>query len=263
MRFTGIMLALLLGCGEASQPDLRRYFDAYSAEGTFVLRNGATSEQVIHDEARADTRFIPASTFKILNSLIALELGVITLDDTVEWDGIARGNPTWDQSQSMRDAFQRSTVWFYQALARRIGAARMGAALAREQYGNQDIGGGIDRFWLDGQLRISALEQVDLLERLHDRELGFSLPVMQQVEDLLLMERCADYVLRGKTGWAESGGNQLGWLVGWVERGDDTYYFAMNLENPDPEFPMIEARQRVTRGILADLGIIPAGCEPT
>ena len=36
--------------------------------------------------------------------------------------------------------------------------------LTRIQYGNADPSGGVDRFWLDGALRISAMEQVDFRE---------------------------------------------------------------------------------------------------
>jgi beta-lactamase class D len=38
--------------------------------------------------------------------------------------------------------------------------------LERFDYGNRNIAGGQDMFWLDGDLRISALKQVLFLEKL-------------------------------------------------------------------------------------------------
>lgn len=266
MRGGGLAFLLCLGCAGAGasvgRVDLSRHFDAYAATGAFVMKRASTGDVVAYDSVRAATGFIPASTFKIFNSLVILDQGVIGIDEVIPWDGVVRNNAAWDQDQRMREAFQRSTVWFYQELARRVGPERMAAALLREGYGNGDMGGGIDTFWLTGDLRISAFEQVQFLERLYDRELGFAPGAMDQVVELLQIERCPDHVLRGKTGWGRAGDEQLGWLVGWVERVDETYYFAMNLQTDAADFPMPEARQSITRGILSELGVLPPPCEP-
>ncbi len=236
------------------------HFDRIRATGTLVIQKGDDSP-FIFNEARARQAFLPASTFKIFNSLVALDAGVIGVDDRVAWDGVQRSVPAWNQDQSMREAFQRSTVWFYQELARRIGPVRMRAALRREQYGNASIGGGIDQFWLTGGLRISAVQQIDFLRRLQRKQTGFSNASMAIVEALLVLEACDHYILRGKTGWAPGADRQLGWVVGWVERAGDVYTYALNLESPDSQFPMIEARQSVLRGILRDGGLIDATCR--
>jgi beta-lactamase class D len=245
----------------SERPELREHFDRFNATGTFVLLDAAHAAMTVYNPTRAAQRLLPASTFKIFNSLVALEAGIVGLDDTIKWDGVERGVTLWNQDQRMRDAFQRSTVWFYQELARRVGERRMQSFLEREQYGNANLGGGIDQFWLTGDLRISAHEQIDFLERLHERELGFSSQVIDQVEELLGLERCPTYILRGKTGWTRQDGNQLGWLVGWVERNGELYYYAMNLESPDPRFPMIQARQKIVRGILREVGVLPESCN--
>jgi beta-lactamase class D len=36
-------------------------------------------------------------------------------------------------------------------------------------YGNQDISGGIDQFWLSSSLKISPKEQADFMEALYKR----------------------------------------------------------------------------------------------
>ena len=170
------LLFLVLSCSGPSvqkvrHDDVASFFSKYNATGTFVLQK-EDEPAFIYNEERAARGFIPASTFKILNSLVALETGVIGVDDTIPWDGVKRAFPAWNQDQRMREAFQRSTVWFYQLLARRIGQVRMQQAVSREHYGNENIAGGIDRFWLTGSLRISALQQIDLLKRLKHRKLG-------------------------------------------------------------------------------------------
>lgn len=242
------------------RPDLRRYFDEFGARGTFVVLADRDGRHTVYDPARAAERFLPASTFKILNSLVSLETGVIGIDDTIPWDGVDRGVTGWNQDQRMREAFQRSTVWFYQELARRVGEDRMREALVRERYGNQDAGGGIDQFWLNGDLRISALEQVEFLRRLRHRELGFPEPVVGAVEELMVLERCPDYTLRGKTGWVHHDGIHLGWFVGWVESGDEVHFYALNLESDAEGFPMMAARPSIVRGALRELGILPPPC---
>lgn len=114
-----------------------------------------------YNSQRCKQRFIPASTFKIFNSLVALEVGAIAnIDTAIPWDGKVNSSfPTWNQDQTMRTAFTRSVVWFYQDLARKIGKERMQQYIQAVSYGNQDIAERIDSFWLNGKLRISPEEQ--------------------------------------------------------------------------------------------------------
>jgi beta-lactamase class D len=240
------------------RPDLARHFEARGVEGTFVLLDHRAGKLVRVNPTRAAQGFVPASTFKILNSLLALETGAIADTTTVvKWDGVDRGSDWWNSDQDLKTAFSRSSVWLYQGLARKIGPERMKQALEREGYGNADISGGIDRFWLEGGLRISANQQVDFLRRLYEGRLGFSRRTMEQVRSIMEIERGEDHVLRGKTGWARLDGLQIGWLVGWVERGEDAFFFAMNLETRDRDFPMMEARHEIVSRCLSELSILP------
>jgi beta-lactamase class D len=161
----------------------------------------------------------------------------------------------------MTRAFQRSTVWFYQEVARRVGEERMRDWVRRAGYGNADIDGGIDAFWLEGELRISAEEQIDLLRRLYAGDLPFSERSMAIVRRVMLTEGGDGYVLRGKTGWARQHGvdNELhtGWLVGWVERDGNAYLFATQIGSSETDFPMRRAQQEITRGALRELGVLP------
>ena len=241
---------------QRERPDLRRFFSAFNAEGTFVLYAINADSCIRYTPDRAKVRFLPASTYKIFNTMAALDAGSIPDDSTVlKWDRVKRSVSAWNQDQDMRTAFRNSTVWFYQELARRTGEKRLRDMMKREQYGNANDSGGVDMFWLTGGLRISANEQIDCLTKLHHRTLGFSGRAQDIVCSMMLLEKKDHHTLRGKTGWTEQDGNQIGWFVGFVERKDETYVYALNLGSPDPDFPMREARVEILKGVLKELGV--------
>ena len=233
--------------------------------GTFVLVDDATGAAIRHNPERAGTRFIPASTFKIPNTLIALETGVASGPEfRLAWDStVAPREDWWPASwagpHTLRSALPASAVWYYQELARRIGPERMTEHLERFDYGNASIEGGIDRFWLTGALRISADEQVAFLRRFYHGRLGASEASTATARELLVLEETPDYRFSGKTGWAALGAQGLpdvGWVVGYVERGGGVYFYALNLEvRGDAD---VAARMGITRAILGELGLVDA-----
>ncbi len=239
---------------QQERADLRRHFADYKATGTFVLYAVKADSCIRYNPERAKRRFLPASTFKIFNTMAALEAGSIPDDTTIlRWDRIDRPVSGWNQDQDMRMAFRNSTVWFYQELARRTGEERLREMMEREHYGNANVSGGVELFWLNGGLRISADEQVDFLVKLYRHDLSFPMRAQEIVRKIMFLEEKSGSILRGKTGWTEQDGNQIGWLVGFVERKDETFVYALNLESPDPNFPMREARENILKGILAEL----------
>lgn len=269
---------LLIGaCARADDPhaavdapsrevDLSHLFAADEpVEATFVLLDPATGTTTRHNPARAAEPFLPASTFKIPHTLIALETGVATdADFTIAFDSARdrRGGfwiPVWSRDHTLRSAFQNSVVWFYRETARRIGEARMREFLQQFAYGNQDPGGGIDSFWLTGSLRISADEQVEFLRRFREGSLGVSPRSTRIVRDIMVLEERPDYRLSGKTGTAElSPGRDLAWLVGYVERDGAVWYYALNMDGAgvwdrwgDPT-----ARRQLVVSILRELDVI-------
>ena len=210
--------------------DIGRHFRDHGLEGTFAMLAVHDQTLLLHNEARANMPFSPASTFKIANSLIALETGVIADENQIlKWDGEQRPVPEWNKDHSMRSAIAVSAVWFYQELARRIGETRMREWIDRIGYGNRDISGGIDQFWLGKGLRITAREQIEFLRRLYANELPFAARTCRIVKEILVLERTSECVLRGKTGMLGKSGPELGWLVGWVERGERAWIFASNM----------------------------------
>lgn len=236
--------------------DFAEHFDEAGAVGTFVAYDPAAGRILAHDTAHAARRVLPASTFKIPNSLIALETGVVADTSAVfAWDGQERSYAPWNRDHTLATAFQYSVVWAYQDIARRVGEEQMRGYLQRADYGNADIGGGIDRFWLDGALRISPLEQVAFLQRLHERTLPFRGEVMDAVEGIMLEERGEGYVVHAKTGWA-LGEPGVGWYVGYVVRAEGPVYFALCMDMDRME--QAPQRAAIARAILAELGALPA-----
>jgi beta-lactamase class D len=232
-------------------PEWEQYFKDARVEGTFLLYDLNAETYLVYNAKRANASFIPASTYKIFNSLVAIETAVVRDENEIlKWDGIDRGSEGWNQDQNMKTAFQRSTVWFYQEMARRIGQARMQHYVNLAGYGNQDISGALDHFWLDGALRITPRQQIDLLVRLHRNDLPFSRRTINIVKDIFVNEKTENYTLRAKTGWAQ----QVGWWVGYVERDNKVYFYALNIDIKTPDDA--KARIRIGRSILADMKII-------
>src|SRR5919108_3773525 len=165
LRLALCMMPLLCATATAAElrdrPEWTRYFTDAGTQGTFVLYDLQHDTYQVSDRQRAETRFIPASTFKIPNSLIALDTGVVTDEDHVfPWDKTKREDVSWNRDHTLRTALKYSVVPVYQGIARQVGTQRMQEYVTKLQYGNADISGGIDQFWLDGGLRISPVEQV-------------------------------------------------------------------------------------------------------
>ncbi|MFN5855082.1 MAG: class D beta-lactamase [Pseudanabaenaceae cyanobacterium] len=238
---------------------LRENFLATKSDGCLILFDLKRQRYIRYNRQHCEQRFLPASTFKIFNSLVALQTGVIANENVVfKWDGITREFPLWNQDQTLRTAFSRSVVWVYQDLARRIGNERMAQYIKAVGYGNGDISGGIDTFWLNGKLRIAPEEQIQFLVGLYQEELPFTVPVMRTVKEVMIIERTSEYTLRGKTGWGRNvdGAESVGWYVGYLEKSDDVYFYALNLTTQEKDFDMISIRKKMLYDAFRDLSLL-------
>jgi beta-lactamase class D len=205
-------------------------FKKRDVDGCFIIYDVKKDTALTYNTERATQYFLPASTFKIPNSLIALECKAVKdVNEIIPWDGEERIVPSWNQDQTMRTAFRYSAVWFYQELARRIGMNQMNKWVKKMNYGNQTIGPGIDDFWLVGDLRISPQQQADFLKRLLNDDLPARKRNMALVRDIMIEESNERYVLRGKTGWANFG-TPVGWYVGWLQVNERNFIFVMNMD---------------------------------
>lgn len=204
----------------ATEPDFGRF------NGTAVIVDLNTSVKTIYGN-HADKRVSPCSTFKILNSVIALDAGAVRDEnETIEWDGVVREYPFWNTEHSMRSAIGVSTVWFYQELARRIGEKKMDEMVRLAEYGNMDISSSLTDFCLGGgSLKISPNEQTGFIAKLVRNHLPFSRRSQSIVKEIMRLEKRDGVTLSGKTG--SCGG--IGWFVGFVERDENVKVFAFQI----------------------------------
>ena len=241
------------------RPDWAQLFQQSGVGGTIVVvdqRSGANSHWV-HDAERARARFIPASTFKIAHALFALDAGIVRDEFQVFlWDGTKRDIESWNRDQDLRSSMRNSTVWVYQQFARELGEERELHYLRKIGYGNADPSGGVDTFWLSGNLRISAEEQVAFLQRLYRNELPFRVEHQRLVKDVMIVEAGRNWILRAKTGWQARVQPQVGWWVGWVEWPEGPVFFAINIEMPKGAEDLAK-REGIAREVLKSIGALP------
>jgi len=238
--------------------DLAKRFTDEGTAGTFIGYKTDDYLLIASDKERSGQAMLPASTFKIPNSLIALETGVVVDPDkdVFKWDGVVRSIEGWNRDHTLRSAIASSAVPVYQEIARRIGAERMQKYVDLLEYGNRDIGGGIDQFWLTGNLRIDPVQQIDFVDRLRRGALPVSKRSQELVRDILPVTKVGDAVIRAKSGLlgAEVGKPSLGWLVGWAEKGSAQTVFALNMDCREPRH--IADRMKLAQQCLTDIGAI-------
>ncbi|MFP7200280.1 class D beta-lactamase [Lysinibacillus halotolerans] len=208
-------------------------------DGTMVLKNLKNDQMYVYNRERSEERFTPESTFKVPNSLIGLETGAVRDEYEVKrWDGVIREFESWNRDHTLASAIREYAIWFYQDMARDIGVTNMEKFVNQIGYGNRDISGGIDEFWLDSTLEISAIEQVDFLEGLVEENLPFTEKNQKTVKRILIQDEQDEYTLHGKTGTRLSDMG-LGWYVGFIETEKETWVFAVNLDGSGTESKQI------------------------
>jgi beta-lactamase class D len=238
-------------------PNFKRHFQELGVEGSIMIYDLNNDRTYQHNPPRNQTAFLPASTFKILNSLISIETQAIPNELAIlTWDGIERKLPEWNRDLNMKEAIKVSAVWFYQVLARRVGHEQMQQWITKVGYGNQQIGEkqDIDRFWLEGKLQITPQSQIQFLRRLYKGDLPFSKRSISIVKDIMIVEQTPDHIIRGKTGTIDNPKAPIGWYVGYLEKGKNAYFFATNIDIRTKADAA--ARKELTRRCLRDLSLL-------
>lgn len=199
-----------------------------SVDIAFSIVDLTSGARIIHNAQGCKGRLTPCSTFKIANSLCGFDNGVLSTPlDTMRWDSVMREYAAWNSDLTVREAFHVSGVPHFQQLARSIGPQCMQAFLDTIDYGNRDITGGIDRFWLGSSLLISVDEQIGFLSRLASGTLPVSDDALKALREVMLVETKGDRRLYGKTG--TKAGSTLGWYVGYVESPESTHVFVLRM----------------------------------
>lgn len=245
-----------LTAGSTERRDLEAVFSENGVVGTFALYDVASDQLTLVNPKRAATRLVPASTFKIANTIIALETGVVKDEnEIIPYGGKPQPFKQWEKDMSMREAIALSAVPIYQEIARRVGLGRYRDWLARLNYGNRQPGTSVDTFWLDGPLEISAVEQARFVARLAEQKLDASSRAQAITRDIIRLENSGSKLLYGKTGWRFSSNPNLGWWTGWVEQDGKIAAFSLNIDMPGAA---TDAPKRVAIGkvLLSRLGVL-------
>lgn len=232
-----------------------KYFNEFNAKGTIVVADERESvhSTSVYNEARAKQRYSPASTFKIPHTLFALDAGAVRDEFQIfRWDGVKRSFAAHNQDQDLRSAMRNSAIWVYQLFAKEIGEDKAHSYLKKINYGNADPTTKSGDYWVDGNLAISAHEQISFLKSLYRNELPFQVEHQRLVKDIMIIEARRDWILRAKTGWD----GQIGWWVGWVERPTGPVFFALNIDTPN-RIADLHKREDIVRAILQSIEALP------
>ncbi|OTG64211.1 class D beta-lactamase [Acinetobacter sp. ANC 4999] len=248
-------LELQHSMADSRSADIPKLFDEAGKQAVFVTFDGQNYYSYGNDIIRAQTAYVPASIFKMLNALIGLQHKKVTTTEVFKWDGKPRALPAWEKDMTLAEAMQVSAVPVYQELARRIGLDVMRQEIKSVQYGNQKIGQQVDRFWLDGPLTITPKQEANFVYQLAMKQLPFDATVQQQVKDMLYIERRGDVKLYAKSGWGSPKQQpQVGWYTGWVEQPNGKITaFSLNMQMQDGDD--VGERKQLTLDILDKLGL--------
>ncbi|MCU4440047.1 OXA-134 family carbapenem-hydrolyzing class D beta-lactamase [Acinetobacter lwoffii] len=231
-------------------------FDQAQSSGVLVIQRDQQVQVYGNDLNRANTEYVPASTFKMLNALIGLQHGKATTNEIFKWDGKKRSFTAWEKDMTLGQAMQASAVPVYQELARRIGLELMQQEVQRIQFGNQQIGQQVDNFWLVGPLKVTPKQEVQFVSALAREQLAFDPQVQQQVKAMLFLQERKAYRLYVKSGWGMDVEPQVGWLTGWVETPQaEIVAFSLNMQMQTNMNPAI--RLEILQQALGELGLYP------
>jgi beta-lactamase class D len=261
----GLTIALMIfvmNC-YSTQPQelsiLKNIFDKYKVDGSILIYSRNENVYLGYNLERCNIAFCPASTFKIPNTLIALETGIVTTESVLKWNGEKRNSPSWEKDMTIREAFQVSAVPVYQEIARQVGVEKMKYYTQLFNYGNLDIHAeNIDKFWLEGKSEITQYQQVYFLQKLYNLQLPISENAMKLTKEIMLHETADNYKISGKTGWAIRQNESVTWFVGYVETENNVYFFATNVApNKDADLDTFsQVRIELTKAVFKELKII-------
>lgn len=246
---------------EVKVNEFQTILDSANVSGSILIYDNSNNKYFSNDFAWSKEGYLPASTFKIPNSIIALETGIIKNENSIlKWDGIKRSNESWNKDMTVNEAFMVSCVPCYQEIARKIGSKRMNEYLKKFNYGNMSVADtNIDIFWLEGNSKISQYQQIEFLRKFYFGKLPIAKRTEKIMKKIMRKQTSERYKLSGKTGWAIRNGNNIGWFVGYLEVNKKVWFIATNIV-PKEKFNMdmfARIRQEISLGAFKALNIIP------
>ena len=250
MKLLLYLFFILNICLNAKDIELKQIFNDFNVDGTIVIESLQKQTKYIYNDKRANTFFSPASTFKIPNTLIALNEELVNKDSIILWDKQIREYESWNKNQTLESAFKTSCVWCYKEFASKIDKNKYKNYLEELNYGNKIIGDNITDFWLDESLKLTAYGQIEFLKRLYKNDLPFKIEDINTLKEIMIDEKNEDFIIRAKTGWE----GKYGWYVGFVETKNDVWFFATNIDTKSKD-DLIK-RKEITLEALKIKGII-------
>jgi len=264
MRLLTSLCIVIFPLVSVCQPDMVSPFKDCNLQGSCTIYDYQHKKWIFSDSTDARIASLPASTFKIINLLIALETGVIKDEnEVIKWPGVTDTTrygyrPEIYKDMTVKEAFEVSAVWVFLDLAKKIGRERYLRYLKLCDYGNADLAESDPDFWNFGRLSISPLNQVSFLIKVFEGKLPFSGRNMDILKRVMVSEQNDNYILRSKTGWTRENGMDSGWWVGYVERENNVWFFATRISKKrsevNPDFS--RCRKDITRNILRQLKAI-------
>ena len=236
-----------------SYVDFSKYFGKY--EGSFVLYDLGNDAWSIHDIEHATLRVAPDSTYKIYDALFGLEEGVITPEDSfIAWNGESYPFEAWNADQTLQSAMASSVNWYFQSVDEQLGTTSVYDYIKEIGYGNENMSGDFSTYWMESSLKISPIEQVELLTQLQNNNFGFAPENINAVKDSICLSSSDAGTFYGKTGTGRVDGQDVnGWFIGYIETVDNTYFFATNI-GADSDATGGNATE-ITMSILSDMNI--------
>ena len=236
-----------------TQLNLSSNFGDYT--GSFVLYDQSADRWNIYNMDHASTRVSPNSTYKIYDALLGLESGIITPEhSTFTWNGEPYPFNSWEADQDLTSAIHNSVNWYFQAIDSQAGFEAVRTFLQTINYGNQNTGTNLNLYWTDFSLKISPIEQVELLQDFYQNNFHFDSKNIQAVKKALLLSTTSSGSLYGKTGTGRVNGKDVnGWFIGYIETANNTYYFATNIQSSSDATG--SQATEITESVLSNLGI--------
>jgi beta-lactamase class D len=244
--------------------DFNKYFEECNGVGCIVIFDNNKKGWIVSDTLMSKTEKLPASTFKIINLLIALETRVIADEnEIVKWPGsidtVKYGyRPDIYHDMTVKEAFEVSAGWVFVELAKKIGRENYSHFLKACNYGNQNLSEPDVDFWNFGELGISPVNQVIFVRKLYEGKLPFSAKNMDTVKRVMITEQTENHIIKAKTGWTRQGGFNTGWWVGYVETKNGVWFFAtLLLQNRKYNSPTFgPCRKEITKAVFKELGVL-------
>ena len=233
--------------------DLNSEFNEY--KGSFVLYDSDNDTWTIYNKDAALEQITPNSTYKIYDALLGLESGIITPEHSkMTWSGEDYPFDAWKSDHDLSSAMHSSVNWYFQNIDNIVGMDNVKSYLQDIGYGNQQTSNDTDLYWTDFSLKISPIEQVELLKKFYHNTFGFSDNNINAVKNAILIASTPDGTLSGKTGTGRVDGQDTnGWFIGYIEKSGHVYYFATNIQGSSNTTGSMAAE--ISLSILSDMGL--------